>query len=133
MPTFPPPQASEMQQIPTVDSKNIDLEGQPIAQPEATHNQHRKRLSQSSSQTASQTTSSKSSKSLGRWEKYQPGNFKPLCSHGVDKDKCTQCGSGKRQKKLFWLASVLCAVGLIATFVVVAVIESDHNGAAGKP
>jgi hypothetical protein len=133
MATFAPPQAPEMQERTQSYTAYIDLEAQPITQSEATHTQDARRPSQTGSEAASQTNSSNSSKSLSRWEEYKPGNFKPRCSHNLDPSKCTECGSKKSQKKLFWAGSLLCAAGLIAMFVVIAILESDQSGDGGKP
>jgi hypothetical protein len=133
MPTFPPPQTPEMQEKTRSNTAKIDLEAQPITQPEATYSQDARRPSQASSQAASQTNSSKSSKYFGIWEEYKPGNFKPTCHHNLDPSKCTECESKKSQEKLFWAGSLLCAVGLIVMFVVIAVLERDLNGDGGKP
>jgi hypothetical protein len=112
-----------MQHTPPSNTSNMDLEAQNLTNPEATHSQEDRRPSQANSQTAS----SNSSKSLGRWEEYKPGNFKATCHHKLDPSKCTECGSKKSQKKLFWACSMICTVGIIAMFVVVAVLESDRN------
>lgn len=128
MPTFPLGKLPEMQEHPQLTVSNMDLEAQQLTKPEPTHGQQEDRRPSATSQTAS----SNSSKSSGRWEVYKPGNFKATCHHRLDPRKCTECGSKTRQRKLFWAAMVLCAAGIIAMFVVVAVLESDHNGAGNR-
>ena len=131
MPAVPLNQAPKLQEG-TKTRTNIDIEAQHTARDEANPGQRERRPSQTGSQAASQSAPSNSTKSLGRWEEYRPGNFKASCVHKLDPSKCTECGSKTRQKRLFWVGSLLCTAVLIAMFVVVAIVETDYDGGDEK-